>query len=64
MTIQHRECKKHINSDALSRIKEDRCPFYKKDFKIEDLACGDTIIADVLIRNWENSLTLLMMLYP
>lgn len=40
MIIQHREVKKYINADAPSRIKEDRCPFYKKDFKIEDLACG------------------------
>lgn len=57
MTIQHREGRKHIHADALSRIKEDRCPFYKKDIWL----VGDAIIVDVLMRNGENSL---MMLYP
>ncbi|XP_065923785.1 uncharacterized protein [Magallana gigas] len=41
MKIQYREGKKHLNADALSRIKYDNeCPFYRADFKLQDLACG------------------------
>lgn len=31
MTIKHRRGKDHVNADALSRLRDDMCPFYRKD---------------------------------
>lgn len=31
MTIKHRRGKDHVNTDALSRLRDDMCPFYRKD---------------------------------
>lgn len=53
MKIQHREGKKHLNADALSRIKYDNeCPFYRADFKLQDLACGGCHYCQRAHRNW------------
>jgi hypothetical protein len=34
MTIKHRKGKDHVNADALFRIADDECPFYKSEFNI------------------------------
>lgn len=31
MTIKHRRGKDPVNADALSRLRDDMCPFYRKD---------------------------------
>lgn len=35
------------------RIKEDRCFFYKKDFKSEDLVCGGCYYCWCVYEKWE-----------
>ena len=54
MSIKHRQGKKHLNADALSRKpeREKPCTNYRLGFDIKDLPCGGCKYCTKAHKNW------------